>query len=250
MCVRYTFHEPDRAIAAVAAALAMKLAPLPESARPRFNVTLTHVVPTVATGADGPELRGMMWGLVPFYERSKPQARMLPNAKAETAATLSAFKQSVAQRRCLIPANGFYEWQTCGKLKLPHLFTLRDEEPFAFAGIWEPGAPATSSASTRPSDLSILTPDSFSTFAILTTAPNELVAPVHNRMPVILTAETIPRWLGRAPLAEAEYHTLTQPLPAERMQMRPVSRYVSNSRHDGPQCHASPEEPPSELALG
>ena len=123
-----------------------------------------------------------MWGLMPFYERQKPQRRLLPNAKAETAPTLAAFRQAVAHRRCLVPANGFYEWQTLGKLKLPHLFTLRDGAPFAFAGIWEPAEG-----------------DIPETYGILTTEPNALVAPLHHRMPVILTPETMARWIGSAP---------------------------------------------------
>ena len=87
-------------------------------------------------------------------------------------------------------------------------------------------------------------------FAILTTTPNDLVAPIHNRMPVILTADAMRRWLGSDPLPEEEYRSLTAPLPADRMQARPVSRYVSNSRNDGPQCHAAPDAPSPELALG
>ena len=232
MCVRYTLHQPDEALEAIARALARKLA-LPEGTKPRYNVTLSHVMPVVATGADGPEVRGMMWGLVPFYERKKAQMRMLPNAKAETAATLTAFREGVAKRRCLVPANGFYEWQTLGKLKLPHLFTLRNGAPFAFAGIWEPAEDTTPA-----------------TYGILTTTPNDLVAPIHNRMPVILTPELMPRWLGGEPLPEAEYRALTQPLPADQMQERQVSRYVSNSRHEGPQCLAPPEQAPPELPLG
>jgi len=219
-------------MAAIAKALARKLAP-PKWAKPKYNVTLTNVMPVVAVGTGGPEVRGMMWGLVPYYERKKPQMRMLPNAKAETAATLAAFKQSVAKRRCLVPANGFYEWQTQGKLKLPHLFTLKDEEPFAFAGIWEPAEGNT--------------PE---TYGILTTAPNELVSPIHNRMPVILTPETMPRWLGSEPLPETEYRELTKSLPAEKMQERPVSRFMNNSRNEGPQCLEPPEEAPPELPLG
>ncbi len=232
MCVRYTLHQPEEALEAIAHAIARKLA-LPEGVKPNYNVTLTHVMPVVAAGADGPEVRGMMWGLVPFYEKTKPTMRMLPNAKAETAATLAAFRQGVAKRRCLVPANGFYEWQAVGNLKLPHLFTLQDGAPFAFAGIWEPAEDTTPA-----------------TYGILTTAPNALVAPIHNRMPVILTPELMPRWLGGDPLPEAEYRALTQPLPADRMSERPVSRYVSNSRHEGPQCIAPPEEAPPELPLG
>jgi putative SOS response-associated peptidase YedK len=233
MCVRYTFHEPDKAIAAVAQALAAKLTLPPEWAKPRFNVTLTHVMPVVAAAEGGPEVRPFMWGLVPFYERNKPQRKMLPNAKAETAATLTAFKGAVARRRCLVPANGFYEWQTVGKLKWPYLFTLKDEAPFAFAGIWEP-----------PEG------DTPGTFGILTTTPNALVAPIHNRMPVILTGRTMARWIGCESLPEAEYRALTSPLAPELMEERTVSRFVSNSRHEGPECLVPPEAGPPELTLG
>jgi putative SOS response-associated peptidase YedK len=118
-------------------------------------------------------------------------------------------------------------------MKLPHLFTLRDDEPFAFAGIWEPS----------DGDL----PE---TFGVLTTEPNALVAPIHGRMPVLLTEATMARWLGAAPLAAEEYRALTRPLPAERMTVRPVNRFVSNSRNDGPQCLEPPEDAPPELNLG
>jgi putative SOS response-associated peptidase YedK len=233
MCVRYTFHEPDQAMAAIAKALAAKLAPLPEWVKPRFNVTLTHVMPVVAAGAGGPELRPIRWGLVPFYERSKPQRKLLPNAKAETATSLAGFREAVARRRCLVPANGFYEWRTVGKLKCPHLFTLNDGEPFAFAGIWEPPVG-----------------DTPGSFGILTTAPNALVAPIHNRMPVILTGDAMPRWMGNESLAGAEYLALTSPLAPALIRERPVSHYVSNSRHEGPECLAPPAAEPPELALG
>jgi putative SOS response-associated peptidase YedK len=114
-------------------------------------------------------------------------------------------------------------------VKRPHLFTLREEEPFAFAGIWDPAA----------GDL----PE---TYCILTTEPNELVARVHTRMPVILTAGAMPRWLGDRPLGDGELADLVRPLAADRMESRPVSRFVSNSRHEGPQCLAPPDEAPPE----
>lgn len=233
MCVRYTLHQSDAALKAISRALAKTLTAA-VAAEPRYNVTLTHRMPVVAAGGDSEaEVRGMVWGLVPFYERAKTPRRMLPNAKAETATTLAAFKDGVAYRRCLVPANGFYEWKTVGKTKLPHLFTLRDDEPFAFAGIWEPA----------DGDL----PE---TFGVLTTEPNALVAPIHGRMPVLLTEATMARWLGAAPLAAEEYRALTRPLPAERMTVRPVNRFVSNSRNDGPQCLEPPEDAPPELNLG
>ncbi|HTT56168.1 MAG TPA: SOS response-associated peptidase [Opitutaceae bacterium] len=223
MCVRYVLHKTDAALAAIAQALSRSLAK-PDWVQPRFNVALTNVMPVVAAGGAGPELRGMMWGYVPFYERGKPRMRLLPNAKAEMAPESPAFRQAAARRRCLVPANGFYEWRTVGREKEPHVFMLQGEEPFAFAGLWEPGAEQ------QPE-----------TFAILTTEPNELVRPIHNRMPVILTLATMARWLGDQPLPAPEYAALIRPLDAARMTGRPVNRFVSNSRHEGPQCLAPPD---------
>ena len=231
MCVRYTLHKTDAALLAIARALARTLT-TPAWVQPKFNVTLTHRMPVVAVGADDVEVRGMAWGLVPFYERGKARPQLLPNAKAETATTLPTFRDAVAHRRCLVPANGFYEWKTAGKTKLPHLFTLRDEAPFAFAGIWEPASG-----------------DGPETFGVLTTEPNALVAPIHDRMPVVLTEETMAGWLGAEPLGAEVYRALTRPLAAERMSVRPVSRFVSNSRNDGPQCLEPPEDGPPELEL-
>jgi putative SOS response-associated peptidase YedK len=223
MCVRYTLHKTDAALAAIAQALARKLAP-PEWAKPKYNVTLTNVTPVVATGEGGAEVRGMMWGIVPAFARKNEKMRMFPNAMAEKALKSPAWRSAVAKRRCLVPANGFYEWETVGTMKYPHLFTLRDEEPFAFAGIWEPAAEKL--------------PE---TFAILTTAPNEIVKPYHHRMPVLLTKETMPRWLGSEPLEPDEYAALTRPLDPDRMTQREVNRYVNKSGNEGPECLAPPE---------
>lgn len=234
MCVRYMLHKTDAALAVVAQALARKFA-APDWLQPRYNVAPTQVMPVVAGDGDDPRMRGMRWGYVPAGERDRTQRRMLTNAKAETATILPAFRGAAKHRRCLIPANGFYEWKAAGRLKLPYLFMLKDEEPFAFAGLWEPGT------DTLPE-----------TFAILTTAPNEVVQPIHHRMPVILTAAMMARWLGGQPLPENEFRDLTRPLPAEWMNVRPVSRFVSNSRNEGPQCLAPPDEAllEPELPLG
>ena len=158
-------------------------------------MTLTDTMPVVARVQDAVGVRPMRWGIVPAGERANPRPRLLANARSETAATMAAFRKGIASRRCLVPANGFYEWETRGGVKLPHLFTLADEEPFAFAGIWDPAADKL--------------PE---TYCLLTTQPNELVAKVHDRMPVILTAETMGRWIGDQPLAEADYKALVSPL--------------------------------------
>ena len=226
MCVRYTLHKTDAALQAISRALGYPL-DAPDWAGPRYNVTLTDTMPVVARGAAPAEVRPMRWGLVPFGERGKKSPRLLANARSETALTLPAFRRSVAARRCLVPANGFYEWLSSGGVKLPHLFTLAGEEPFALAGIWEP-----------PAD------NLPETYCVLTTEPNALVARVHNRMPVILAADAMARWLGDTPLDPAEFQLLTRPLDPGRMESRPVSRYMSNSRHEGPRCLAPPDESP------
>jgi putative SOS response-associated peptidase YedK len=231
MCVRYTLHKTDAALGAISRALGVPLE-APDWAGPRYNVTLTDTMPVVAREAQRTGVRAMRWGLVPRGERGKSRPRLLANARSETAAALPAFRDGVAARRCLVPANGFYEWRSSGGVKWPHLFTLRDEEPFAFAGIWDPAA----------GDL----PE---TYCILTTSPNDLVARVHDRMPVILTADTMPRWLGDQALAAGELRLLFQPIGAERMESRPVSRFVSNSRNEGPRCLAPPDEAPPEPEL-
>jgi len=232
VCVRYTLHKLDKAVAAIVQAIEHPLA-FSAGAKPRYNVALTSVVPTVAVQDGRPELRDMMWGLVLPPSGNRPKSTLLPNAKAETVAKLPSFKAAAQRRRCLVPANGFYEWRKEGAIKAPYVFMLHDEEPFAFAGIWEPAA------ANLPE-----------TFCILTTAPNELVATVHNRMPVMLTGEMMPRWLGDQPLPELELRDLTRPFPAERMTVRAVNRFVSNSRNEGPQCLAPPDEPEPELWLG
>src|SRR5271169_5441124 len=121
MCVRYTLHKTDAALGAISRALGVALE-APDWAGPRYNVTLTDTMPVVACEAQLPGVRAMRWGLVPPGERGKSRPRLLANARSETAAALPAFRRSVAARRCLVPANGFYEWMSGGGVKLPHLF--------------------------------------------------------------------------------------------------------------------------------
>lgn len=142
------------------------------------------------------------------------------NAKAETVATKPSFRAAFKSRPCLVPADGFYEWQKLpGGEKQPWFITTTFEEPFAFAGLWERW---------RPKDAPSDTPD-LETFAILTTEPNPLCAPIHNRMPVMLPQDDWPRWLAtpddRKPLLRA--------FPAERMEAWPVGKAVGNVRNEG-----------------
>jgi putative SOS response-associated peptidase YedK len=231
MCVRYTLHKTDAALTAISSALGVPL-DTPDWVGPKFNISLTDTSPVVALGAGGAGVRPMRWGLIPQAERGLARPRLLANARSETVATMPAFRKPVAVRRGLVPANGFYEWLDSGGVKLPHLFTLTDEEPFAFAGIWDPAD------ETFPE-----------TYCILTTRPNGLVAKIHDRMPVILTAETMPRWIGDNVLSTEELTDLVRPLDAARMQSRPVSRFMSNSRNEGPRCLEPPDASPPEMEL-
>jgi putative SOS response-associated peptidase YedK len=228
MCVRYTLHKTDAALAAISRAIGVPLE-TPDWAQPRYNVALTNTMPAVARVGGWAVVRPMRWGLIPENERGKVHPRLLANARSETVARMPAFRAAVAARRCLVPANGFYEWKERGGVKWPYLFTLRGEEPFAFGAIWDPA--------------DAVLPE---TYCLLTTEPNELVAQVHNRMPVLLTAETMPLWLGDTPLADGELKALVRPIDASLMESRPVSRYVSNSRNEGPRCLAPPDEAPPE----
>lgn len=227
MCNRYSLHSKEEALQALAEALRDGLDPPDWVFNPRYNIAPGLLVPAIVREGDArAKLRPMHWGLIPYHERDKPRKSMWPNAKAETAQASPAFRRSTAKRRCLVPANGYYEWATAGKLKLPHFFTLRSGRPFAFAGIWEPGAG-----------------DVPASLAILTTRPNALSARIHDRMPVVLPADRAERWLGSEPLPDAEFAALTQPLPDELMAEREVNRYVNDSRNDGPRCLAAPDEP-------
>jgi putative SOS response-associated peptidase YedK len=223
MCVRYTIHKTDAALEAISSALGKPLGPA-DGFAPRFNATLTHALPVVAGEARAPSLRPMRWGLVPAGDRASPRPRLLANARSETVASMPAFKAAVARRRCVVPANGYYEWRTEGGVRMPHLFTLREREGFASAGLWDPADAAY--------------PE---TFCILTTRPNAEAAAVHDRMPVILLGEAVGRWIGGEPLEPAALAALTAPLPDGILLSRPVSRYVSNSRNEGPRCHEPPE---------
>lgn len=233
MCNRYTLHDREAALEAIAHALKHGLEPPDWTFNPRYNIGPGSIVPVIVDQAGAPaRVRPMVWGLIPFFDRDKEVKRPWTNATSEKARTSGAFRQAVEKRRCLVPANGYYEWQDVAGTKFPHLFTLTGGAPFAFAGIWEPATQ--------------FVPE---TVALLTTRPNSLAATVHTRMPVVLPPELMQHWLGSTSLPEDEYKSLTAPLPDERLQERPVSRYVSNSRNEGPECLAPPEPPRPEAQM-
>ena len=192
---------------------------------PRYNIAPTQPVAVVgvqpASGRRG--LAMLTWGLVPKGALSRERGFI--NARAETAWEKAAFAEAFARRRCLIPATGFYEWQRLDpRRRQPWLFRLAAPGPFAFAGLWEPAAAAV--------------PGATATCAILTTEPNDLARPVHDRMPVILAPSDYARWLDPAVQLPGELRPLLRPFPAAAMTAFPVSTRVNNPALDDPACLA------------
>ena len=189
--------------------------------RPRYNIAPTQQV--LAVTNDG-ERRGemMRWGLVPSWAKDLKIGNRMINAVSETASSKPAFRSGFRRRRCLVLADGFFEWRKEGKARVPMYFTQKSGEPMAFAGLWENWK--------SPED------EWIRSCTILTTAANSFIEPVHNRMPVILSAETEPLWLD--PLTETpdNLEPLLVPAPPEWLDVREVSPVVNNARSEGPTC--------------
>ncbi len=190
---------------------------------PRYNVAPTQPVLAVRSTAVSPhrELTFLRWGLVPSWAKEIRSGAPLINARAETVAEQPVFRAAFKRRRCLLPADGFYEWQKQPDGKQPMYIEMMDKRPFALAGLWEIW---------HDSDGSRV-----ESCTILTITPNELMAPIHNRMPVILDSADYDQWLNPGPRPEDDLHLL-RPYPAEKMRAYPVSTWVNSPAHDDPQC--------------
>jgi putative SOS response-associated peptidase YedK len=162
----------------------------------------------------------LRWGLVPGWASDPRIGFSCINARAETAASKPAFRSAFRRRRCLIPTDGFFEWQKQGKARQPFLFRIRDGQPFAFAGLWDHWTQG----------------DGRETCTILTTTANELVRSLHDRMPVILPLAFYDDWLEPHTDAPQWLQTALRPYPAQEMEAVPVSSWVNNARHEGPEC--------------
>jgi putative SOS response-associated peptidase YedK len=219
MCGRYTLAVQLDLIADrfASAAEFTKLAP-------RFNIAPGQLAPVVVNTDNQRQLRMMKWGLVPSWAKEESIGYKMINARAETLGEKPSFKQALEQRRCIVPADGFYEWrkEPDGKSKTPMRIELKDRSLFGFAGLWERWR--------KPDG------DELLTYTIVTTTPNALLETVHNRMPVILTKEAERLWLGTDVKDMLSITALLKPFPADQMEMFPVSREVNNPRTDSPIC--------------
>lgn len=199
---------------------------------PRYNIAPTQPVLGVRERPDGKrELVLLHWGLIPHWAKDPAMGQRMINARAETVAEKPSFRNAMKRRRCLVPADGFYEWQRQGKgPKQPYDIARADGAPFAFAGLWEHWQ--------GPNG------EEIESCAIVTTEANAQMRPLHHRMPVILAPEDYPAWLERRNERAQALLPLLAPRDWPEMRAVPVTPYVNNVRNEGPQCIAPAEPAP------
>ena len=216
MCGRFTlYHRIDD----IAERFGVEV--VAEDRAPSYNIAPTQQV--LAVSGDGERTLGAYrWGLVPFWAKDPTIGNRMINARAETVAEKPAYKHAFRRRRCLVPADGFYEWKNEGGRRTPMHIRFRDARLFAFAGLWEEWA----------------SPDGepLRTCTLITVDPNPLVAPIHDRMPAILRPDEEEVWLDPGSTSPAELLALLRPHPEEEMEAYAVSRAVNSPSHDDPGC--------------
>jgi len=228
MCYRYVLLKSD-----LMAAAAQLQAILSVAFDSRYNLPPGSDVPAVrlAPGGAGREVALLHWGLVPGWAKERTAfGPKLANARAESVAEKASFRDAFRRRRCVLPASGFYEWEARGKARLPWLFRRRDGQPLLLAGLWD---------SWRAPDGGVL-----ESCTVITTEPNELVRPIHDRMPAILAPEQCDLWLDPAEQTPARLAPLLRPLPAEQLTAGRVGQRVNSIAHDDEACLQAP--PPGE----
>jgi putative SOS response-associated peptidase YedK len=186
---------------------------------PRFNVAPTQTLPVVVRHSPN-HLETMRWGLIPSWAKDPSVGNRMINARAETVAEKPAFRRPFRSRRCLVPASGFFEWKREGTGKQPYFIHLTDEPLFAFAGLYDIWH--------DPQGQEVRS------YTILTTDANDLMAPIHDRMPVILAREDEDDWLDPDIREPERLLPLLRPYPARAMEAYPVSRAVNSPMHDAP----------------
>ena len=225
MCGRYSLHANPEVVA-----LQFGLVEPPEF-KPSYNVCPGTEILVVRTDRDGRRVaRAHRWGLIPHWAKDPAIGNKLANARGESLAERPAFRDAFRQWRCLVPASGFYEWQTHGGRKLPWYVRPRDAELFALAGItalWK----------------------GLRTVSLITTEPNEVMRPIHDRMPVIIAPEHYRAWLDPASRDAEKLMRFVQPYSAERMSAYRVSTRVSKPENDDPSLIAEAPEPPLQREL-
>lgn len=217
MCGRYTLTVDASVLATL-----FDLEPLFEIV-PRYNIAPSQSVPIVRTGADRDrEWVWARWGLIPPWARDAKIGNKLINARAETAGNKPSFRPAYMNRRCLIPADGFFEWVKTPNGKQPHYIRFADRRAFAFGGLWERWTPPDAEA--------------IESCTILTIRPNEFIASLHDRMPVIIPPGRFSDWIATAPLRADLAEAVLVPHSADGMESVPVKRMVNSPKNDDPRC--------------
>lgn len=222
MCGRYKLTVPFREIVRLYR-LTQPNASRFDNMPPRWNIAPTQDVPVVRLDHDTKEraLAMMRWGLIPYWAKDVKIGYSTINAMCETVATKPAFREAFAQRRCLVLADGFYEWTpTSAKTKQPYLIRMLDQQPFAFAGLWE-----------RWRDKERA--DTIESCTVITCPPNAICAPIHDRMPAIFAQEDYAAWLGESEATPEQLRAMLRPCPAEDMEAVKVSVKVNNAKNEG-----------------
>jgi putative SOS response-associated peptidase YedK len=215
MCGRFTLHHSP-------AQIAMRFGVQQVAAEPteRYNIAPTQSVAVITETEGERTLDAYRWGLIPAWAKDPGIANKLINARAETLAEKPSFRNALKRRRCLIPGDGFYEWKKEGNARQPMHIRRKDGELFAFAGLWEEW---------RQEDGTPLR-----TCTIITVAPNDVTAPIHDRMPAILEPDEEAAWLDTAENSAPDLLSLLHPYPADWMEAYPVSRRVNAPAYDDP----------------
>ena len=230
MCGRFTQQRSDAELADL-----FEAEPLSEDPGGRFNVAPTDPATVVVERGERRALTSYRWGLIPHWAKDPSIATRFINARAETLATSGAFRDAFARHRCLVPADGFYEWRHDPGRRQPFLFHAVDGEPLAFAGLWAGWHDPETDTIRR-------------TFTIVTTAANELMVPIHDRMPVVIPRDAWAMWLDPDLDDLAELQGLLVPAPEPLLAAYPVERLVNDVRNDGPALIAPIVEEPTLFA--
>ena len=208
----------------------------PSDTPPRYNIAPSQPILAVANEKPN-EYDFFLWGLIPAWAKDPTIGNKLCNARAETLAEKNTFKNAYRRRRCAIPADGFYEWRLAadGKTKQPFYIRLKGGQPFALAGLWENWQ--------NPAG----TGEELQTATIITTRPNELMTDIHARMPVMLDAKAVKRWIEPGEKTPEELDAMLEPYPASEMEAFPVSRDVNTPKNDNPHLIEKVEPPKTTL---
>lgn len=216
MCGRFTLGVDGEVLQEV-----LELGNVPAELEPRYNIAPTQDV-AVVTDPESRDVSLFRWGLVPSWAKDLSIGNRLINARAETVAEKPSFRAAFRKRRCLVLADGFYEWRAEGGTKQPYYISMKDGDPFAMAGLWEQWDDGVSDVP-------------LATCTIITTEPNEMMSALHRRMPVILPRSRHEAWLDPALHDTQLLRAALVPYDSDAMTFRPVDRAVNNPRNDGPE---------------